>query len=87
MINDKGQKYFVTTSVSSNQKFGGFLVVDSWGRNVMYMEDEQHSTLTGNVVQFNCLPVYKKTWETKKDTGEVVIYHKATNEKIILEVI
>ena len=86
LINDKGQKYFVTTSVSSKQKFGGFLVVDSWGRNVMFMEDEQHSTLTGNVVQFTCLPVYKKTWETNKE-GELVIYHKATDEKIIMEII
>ena len=52
----------------------------------MFMEDEQHSTLTGNVVQFTCLPVYKKTWGTNKE-GELVIYNKPTNEKIIMEII
>lgn len=50
---DNGYKYFTTTSVYSNENFGGLLVVDSSGRNVMFMDNETNMPITGNSVAFN----------------------------------
>lgn len=47
------QDNFTTTSVSSNDDFAGLLVVDSSGRNVMFMENVNNVPLTGNSVSFN----------------------------------
>ena len=52
---DKGYKYFTTTSVSSNENFGGLLVVDSSGRNVMFMDNETNMPITGNSVAFKAV--------------------------------
>lgn len=49
---DKGYMYFTTTSVSSDENFGGLLVVDSSGRNVMFMDNENNMPITGNTVAF-----------------------------------
>jgi len=43
---------FTTTSVSSEQDFAGLLVVDSSGRNIMFMENSNNVPLTGNSVSF-----------------------------------
>jgi hypothetical protein len=52
---DKGYKYFTTTSVSSDENFGGLLVVDSSGRNVMFMDNETNMPITGNSVAFKAV--------------------------------
>ena len=52
---DNGYKYFTTTSVSSDENFGGLLVVDSSGRNVMFMDNETNMPITGNSVAFKTL--------------------------------
>jgi hypothetical protein len=52
---DKGYKFFTTTSVSSNENFGGLLVVDSSGRNVMFMDNETNMPITGNSVAFKAV--------------------------------
>lgn len=54
VIRSKLQKStsFTTTSISSNDNFGGLLVVDSIGRNVMFMDNDQNAPLTGNSVTF-----------------------------------
>ena len=52
---DKGYKYFTTTSVSSDENFGGLLVVDSSGRNVMFMDNENNMPITGNSVAFKAV--------------------------------
>ena len=44
---------FTTTSVSSEQNFAGLLVVDSSGRNIMFMDNLNNVPLTGNSVSFN----------------------------------
>lgn len=49
-LNKKGN--FTTTSVSSDQDFAGLLVVDSSGRNIMFMENSNNVPLTGNNVSF-----------------------------------
>lgn len=52
LYDENGYKYFTTTSVSSNENFGGLLVVDSSGRNVMFMDNENNMPITGNTVAF-----------------------------------
>jgi hypothetical protein len=43
---------FNTSSVSSRNGFGGLLVVDSSGRNVMFLDNDNNTDLTGNVVTY-----------------------------------
>lgn len=43
---------FTTTAISSNQNFGGLLVIDTSGNNVMFLENANGSPLTGNVVTY-----------------------------------
>ena len=50
--NEKGQQYFITTAISASNKLGGLLVVDSSGHNVMFMDNENKQSLTGNSVKF-----------------------------------
>lgn len=53
-LSGEGNPTFTTTSISSDNKFAGLLVVDSSGRNVMYYDNENASQLTGNSVYFPC---------------------------------
>ena len=55
MYDENGYQYFTTTSVSSNENFGGLLVVDSSGRNVMFMDNETNMPITGNTVAFGTI--------------------------------
>lgn len=50
---EKGYRHFTTTSISSMDNFGGLLVVDSSGRNVMFLDNEQNTPLTGNSIVFS----------------------------------
>jgi hypothetical protein len=43
---------FNTSSVSSRNGFGGLLVVDSSGRNVMFLDNDNNTDLTGNVITY-----------------------------------
>lgn len=43
---------FVTTSISSNQNFGGLLVIDSSGNNVMFLDNTNQAPLTGNSISY-----------------------------------
>ena len=62
LVDDNGRTYFETTGLSSNNALGGLLVVDSSGRNVMFMDNENNIALTGNAVSFNCIsPKYDGT--------------------------
>lgn len=47
------ENQFTSTSISSDQAFGGLLVIDNSGRNVMFLENTNESPLTGNAV---CYP-------------------------------
>ena len=47
------ENQFTSTSISSDQAFGGLLVIDNSGRNVMFLENTNESPLTGNTV---CYP-------------------------------
>lgn len=49
-INREGT--FTTTAISSNQTFGGLLVIDSSGNNVMFLENTNGSPLTGNTIEY-----------------------------------
>ena len=53
-INKNEDGTFETTSISSNNNFGGLLVVDSSGRNVMFYDNENSIQLTGNSIYFPC---------------------------------
>ena len=61
-MSGEGNPSFTTTSISSENKFAGLLVVDSSGRNVMYYDNENATQLTGNSVYFPCYtyPTNKK---------------------------
>ena len=54
LVDASGRTYFETTGLSSNYALGGLLVVDSSGRNVMFMENENNIAITGNAVSFVC---------------------------------
>ena len=43
---------FTTTAVSSNQKFGGLLVIDNSGNNVMFLDNTNSAPLTGNSIVY-----------------------------------
>lgn len=47
------QPYIETSSISADNNFGGVLVIDSSGRNVMFLDNEQQVQLTGNAVKFD----------------------------------
>jgi hypothetical protein len=49
-INLEGQ--FITTAISSNEAFGGLLVIDSSGNNVMFLDNTNNAPLTGNCVVY-----------------------------------
>lgn len=44
---------FTTTSLSSKEDFGGLLVVDTSGNNIMFLDNVNNVPLTGNNVKFN----------------------------------
>lgn len=46
------QPYYITSSVSASNNFGGVLVVDSSGHNVMFIDNDKGVQLTGNAVTF-----------------------------------
>ena len=43
---------FTTTAVSSNQNFGGLLVIDNSGNNVMFLDNTNSAPLTGNAIVY-----------------------------------
>lgn len=43
---------FTTTSISSNKNFGGLLVIDSSGNNVMFLDNTNQAPLTGNAITY-----------------------------------
>lgn len=43
---------FTTTAVSSNQNFGGLLVIDNSGNNVMFLDNTNSAPLTGNSIVY-----------------------------------
>lgn len=43
---------FDSTAISSNSAFGGLLVVDSSGRNVMFLDNVNNAPLTGNPISY-----------------------------------
>ena len=69
--NEKGQQYFITTAVSASNKFGGLLVVDSSGHNVMFMDNENKQPLTGNSVKYLTHTLALKNNKTAKIVLEV----------------
>lgn len=72
-IRENINKYgtFNTTSVSSNMNLGGLLVVDSFGRNVMFLDNDQNAPITGNAISFPALDLRINTKKTKKIILEV----------------
>ena len=60
-LNDGTRTSYTTTAVSSQNGFGGILVVDSSGRNVMFLDNDNGLDLTGNVISY---PTYN-TQENK----------------------
>ena len=69
---ENGYRYFTSTSVSSNENFGGLLVVDSSGRNVMFMDNENNMPITGNTVAFGTESIMINTKREKKIVLSVV---------------
>ena len=51
-LNDGTRTSYTTTAVSSQNGFGGILVVDSSGRNVMFLDNDNGLDLTGNVISY-----------------------------------
>ena len=72
LIDENGYRYFTSTSVSSNENFGGLLVVDSSGRNVMFMDNENNMPITGNTVAFGTESIMINTKREKKVVLSVV---------------
>lgn len=56
LYDEKGNKYFISTSISSNENLGGVLVFDKDKNNIMYLDNENEAPLTGNSVIFNLNP-------------------------------
>jgi len=50
---------------------GGLLVVDSFGRNVMFLDNDQNAPITGNAISFPALDLRINTKKTKKIILEV----------------
>lgn len=50
--NKTNHPYYITSSVSASNNFGGVLVVDSSGHNVMFIDNDKGVQLTGNAVSF-----------------------------------
>ena len=69
---ENGYRYFTSTSVSSNENFGGLLVIDSSGRNVMFMDNENNMPITGNTVAFSTESIMINTKREKKVVLSVV---------------
>ena len=65
LFDENNHQYITTSSVSASNNFGGLLVVDSSGNNVMFYDNENHVQLTGNPVSFQTV--------LKKDTNEKCI--------------
>lgn len=75
LIDENNRQYFVSTSISSINNFGGLLVVDSSGHNVMFLDNEQKSQLTGNCVTFNTTTLIKSNPKTNfnERIGKIVL--------------
>lgn len=65
LVDENNHQYITTSSVSASNNFGGLLVVDSSGNNVMFYDNENHVQLTGNPVSFQTV--------LNKDTNEKCI--------------
>ena len=65
LVDENNHQYITTSSVSASNNFGGLLVVDSSGNNVMFYDNENHVQLTGNPVSFQTV--------LKEDTNEKCI--------------
>ena len=68
---EDGNKYFETTSISSKNKFGGLLVVDTIGRNVMFLDNDNNVPVTGNAISFPVTDLRINNKKTKKLVMEV----------------
>ena len=68
---EDGNKYFETTSISATNKFGGLLVVDTIGRNVMFLDNDNNVPVTGNAISFPITDLRINNKKTKKLVMEV----------------